>query len=227
MSTGLRSPSGLASLLIVMTLAGCYGSMRSTADAPLSAGGLTPNVADKDVGLVALAPGFDVKQYRVVAVERMKVTDAVIKDDDDRKLADSMSAFFQTELVRRLRESGQFGRVVNLTETEFRPGAEKALRLEGDITRLGAGSQAARAMAGLYGAGRARAQADMRLVDAESGTVMAVVADRRIAQLGLFGGDSKDLLKESFDDMARDLARFLDRLSKGQAPATDGQKSAR
>ena len=138
-----------------------------------------------------------------------------------------MSAFFQTELVRRFRESGQFGRVVNLTETEFKPGGDKALRLEGDITRLGAGSQAARAMAGLYGAGRARAQADMRLVDAESGKVVAVVADRRIAQVGIFGGDSKDLLKESFDDMARDVARFLDRLSKGQAPATDGQKSAR
>jgi hypothetical protein len=45
-----------------------------------------------------------------------------------------------------------------------------------------------------------------------------VTADRRVAQMGLFGGDSKDHLKESFDDMARDLARFLVRLAKGDVP---------
>jgi len=36
--------------------------------------------------------------------------------------------------------------------------------------------------------------------------------------MGGFGGDSKDHLKESFDDMARELARFLARLSRGEAP---------
>jgi hypothetical protein len=45
-----------------------------------------------------------------------------------------------------------------------------------------------------------------------------VIADRRVAQMGFFGGDSKDHLKESFDDMARDLSKFLIRLSKGEAP---------
>jgi hypothetical protein len=34
----------------------------------------------------------------------------------------------------------------------------------------------------------------------------------------VFGGDSKDHLKESFDDMARDLARFLTRLARGEVP---------
>src|SRR5206468_5077689 len=118
------------------------------------------------------------------------------------------AAFFNTELVRRLRESGQFQRVVNLTEGGYKPVAgEKMLRLEGDITRLGRGSRVARYFAGIYGAGRARAQADMRFVDASSGRVMMVTADRRIAQVALFGGDDQDLLKESFDDMARDLTK--------------------
>jgi len=36
--------------------------------------------------------------------------------------------------------------------------------------------------------------------------------------LGFFGGDTKDHWKESFDDMARDLGKFLVRLSNGQAP---------
>jgi hypothetical protein len=33
-----------------------------------------------------------------------------------------------------------------------------------------------------------------------------------------FGGDDEEILKESVDDMARDLAKFLVRLSKGEAP---------
>jgi hypothetical protein len=107
---------------------------------------------------------------------------------------------------------------VNLTETPWQPGAEKALRIEGAITRLGEGSQAARAFFGLYGAGKARAQSDMRFVDAHPGQPVMVTVDRRVAQMGFFGGDSKDHLKESFDDMARDLAKFLVRLSRGEAP---------
>ncbi len=97
------------------------------------------------------------------------MTDPIIKDAGDRRLASSMSAYFQSELVRRLRESGVFARVVNLTETPWQPGAEKALRIEGAITRLGEGSQAARAFFGLYGAGKARARSDMRFVDAHTG----------------------------------------------------------
>jgi len=142
-----------------------------------------------------------------------------LEDEGDRRFAATMAAFFNTELVRRLRESGLFQRVVNLAETQYKPVAgEKMLRLEGDITRLGRGSRAARYFAGIYGAGRTRAQADMRFVDTSTGRVMMVTADRRIAQVAFFGGDDGDLLKESFDDMARDLARFLQRLNRGEAP---------
>ena len=45
-----------------------------------------------------------------------------------------------------------------------------------------------------------------------------VTADRRVAAYGVFGGDSEDHLKESFGDMARDLAKFLTRLARGEAP---------
>ncbi|HWM78662.1 MAG TPA: DUF4410 domain-containing protein [Candidatus Acidoferrum sp.] len=188
------------------------------ADHPTGAGSLTPTVEDKDAGLVGIAGGLDIKAYQVIAVSLFPVTDLTIKDEGDRRLAASMSAFFQSELVRRLRESGLFARVVNLTETSWQPGAEKALRLDGRISRLGEGSQAARAFLGLYGAGKARAQSDMTLTDAQTGQPVLVTADRRVAQMGVFGGDSKDHLKEAFDDMARDLARFLLRLSRGEAP---------
>ncbi len=48
-----------------------------------------------------------------------------------------------------------------------------------------------------------------------------VTADRRIASVGFFGGGTRDHLRDSFDDMARDLAKFLVRLSKGEAPRKD------
>ena len=73
-------------------------------------------------------------------------------------------------------------------------------------------------MFGLYGAGKATAQAEMIFTDAQTTKPVMVIADRRVAQMGVFGGDSKDHLKESFDDMARDLSKFLVRLSKGEAP---------
>jgi hypothetical protein len=206
-------------LALSLLLAGCFGAYQVTADNPTGAGSLRPTVEDKDAGLVGIAPGFEVKSYQVVAVALFPVTDPSVKDDGDRRTAASMATFLQSELVRRLRESGLFAQVVNLTETPWQAGAQKALRLEGTITRLGEGSQAARAMFGLYGAGKARAQSDMTFRDAQTGQPVMVTADRRVA--GIFGGDSKDHLRESFDDMARDLAKLLVRLDRGEAPRKD------
>ena len=218
----LRSVYGTGVLVLALVLAGC-GATRSSADNPLSAGGLTPNVEDKEAGLVAIAPGFDIKSYATVAVALFPVTDK-LEDEGDRRFAAKMAAFLRIELVRRLRESGLFERVVEVNETAYQPGpGEKALKLEGAITRLGRGSQAARAFLGLYGAGRARAQADMRFVEAPSDKVVLVTADRRVASYAplSFGGDDDELIRESFDNMARDLAKFLVRLAKGEAPKKD------
>jgi hypothetical protein len=203
---------------VSLLLTACYGAYQIRPDDPRSVSGLTPNVEDKDAGLVAVSPDFDLKAYRVIAVSPFPVTDPGIKDDGDRRLAESMSGFLQTELVRRLRESALFERVINLSETPMPAGGPSALRLDGDIPRLGEGSQAARYFAGAFGAGRTRAQLETRFVDVTTGKVVMLTADRRVASVGFFGGDSKDHLRESFDDAARDLARFLIRLSRGEAP---------
>lgn len=211
--------TALLSLCVVVLAAiavGCTGAQQTSPDNVLSVGGLTPNVKDKDAGLVALAPGFDIKRYKTIAVTLLPVTDRM-EDDGDRRFAAEMSAFFQGELVRHLRSSGLFQRVVNSGEGEFRPSGETVLKVEGAITRLGRGSQAVRYLVG-FGAGAARAQADMRFVEVPSGKVVMVVADRRIAAAGQFGGSDREHLRESFDDMARDLTKFLIRLSKGEAP---------
>jgi hypothetical protein len=215
-----RNESALIGLWLVgllLVVAGC-GAMQSTPDNPTGAGGLMPNVADKDAGLVAVAPGFNISRYKVIVVEPFPVTDPGDKDEGDRRFGAKMAGVLQLELVRRLKESGLFQTVVNASQTQYKPGSQPALRLQGAITRLGRGSQVARYFAGLYGAGRTRAQADMRFVEASSGRVVMVTADRRIASVGWFGGSDEEHLGESFDDMARDLAKFLVRLSKGEAP---------
>ena len=215
MSASSKSAALLSSLVL---LGGCFGAYQVSPDSVQPVAGLPAAVEDKDAGLVAVRPGFDVKTYQVIAIDKFPVTDSAIKDDEDRRAAAEMSTILQNELVRRLRDTGLFTRVVNLGETQFTPDAQKTLRVEGVISRLGGGSQAARAMMGLYGAGAARAQADMRFIDLQSGQPVMAISDRRQATMGFFGGDKRDHWKESFDDMARDLGKFMLRLSQGQAP---------
>ena len=206
-------------LVWLILLTGCFGAYQTTPDDVRAMGGLTPNVEDKDAGLVALGPGLDLTTYTVIGVGKVPLADPAIKDDGDRRKAAEMSTILQNEIVRRLRDTGLFTRVVNLSETEFTPGPDKTLRLDGTISRLGEGSQAGRAVVGLYGGGAARAQVEMQFIDVQSKQTVLVTADRRRATMGLFGGDAKDHWKESFDDMARDLGKFLVRLAAGQAPA--------
>ena len=213
----LRATTASLVLGLSLLVGGCIGAMQTTAEEPRGAADLKPTQEDKDAGLVGIRSGFDLKTYQVIVVGAFKVTESELNDEEDKKLAAEMPPFFQAELVRRLRESGLFARIVNASETEFKSGSEKALRLEGEITRLAPGSRALRYFVG-FGAGRSKAQAELRFVDAESGQVVLVVADRRAAAYGVFGGDSRDHLRESFDDMARDFGKFLLRLSKGQAP---------
>ncbi|PYN22393.1 MAG: hypothetical protein DMD99_16925 [Candidatus Rokuibacteriota bacterium] len=204
----------LGLLILAFVLAGCgAGAIQTTPDEVLTVGGLKPNMKDKDAGLVAIAPGFDLKKYKLIAVEKFPVTDPAVKDEDDRRFGAKMSPVFQVELVRRLRDTKLFEQVVDISEIQVAPGSQ-ALRLEGVITRLGRGDRALRMWVG-GGAGAARAQAELRFVDVASGQVVMATADRRIAKVG---GSSTELVEESFDDMARDLAKFLIRLSKGEAP---------
>ena len=207
-------------IAMLVALAGCAsGATRTSADKPTSAGGLTPSIEDKEAGLVAVAPGFDIKQYKIIVVERFPVTDPNhTKDESDVRFAAYMTNVLQLELLRRMNDSGLFQEVVNSSQGELKLTDTPTLRLQGAITRLGRGSQAARLFVGAYGAGATRAQADMQLVDAASNRVVVVTADRRIASMGAFGGSDEEHLKESFDDMARYLARFLVRLSKGEIP---------
>jgi len=209
---------GLALLAASVLAFGCYGPYRVRPDDSAGAGGLRPTRSDRDAGLVGIATGFDVKRYRVVAVGRLPVVDPTVRKADERALADTMSAFFHTEMVRRLRESALFPRVVDLGETDYRPDGDPALEIDGEITRFDEGSQTLRAIFGVYGGGAARVQAETQITDMRSGQVVVVTADRRQATMGVWGGASPDHIHNALDDIARDLTKFLVRLSKGQVP---------
>ncbi len=204
-----------AAVITSVGLTGCFGAYQVSPENPLGAGDLRPTQGDKDAGLVGIAAGFNLKDYRVVAVERFTVAKSEIEDEGDQRFADHMAMFYQYQLIRRLRETGLFNRVVS--DTDIPTDGGKALRLGGIITRLGRGSQAVRYLVG-FGAGSTRAQAEVHFIDAESGGIVMVTADRRVGSMGTLGGDDEDFLRESFDDMARDLAKFLTRLAKGETP---------
>jgi hypothetical protein len=202
-------------IVVLCILSGCNVQQQVRPEAAAGAGGLVPTQEDRDVGRAAVRPGFDLKRYRIVAVELFPVADSEIKDEGDRSFALNMSVFFQRELVRRIRDTRLFESVVGVSEPGEPAASPDLLRLQGKITRLGRGSHAARHFGGIYGAGQTRAEAELFLVDGQSGQVGVVAADRRLSRVT--GGD-ESLLKMAFDEMARDLAKFLVRLSQGKAP---------
>ena len=82
------------------------------------------------------------------------------------------------------------------------------------MTKLDPGSLAQRIFLHM-GAGRTKVEAELRFIDAQTGTVVMVTADRRV---GASPEESEPLLRESFDDMARDVGKFLVRLNRGEGP---------
>ena len=212
----MRAAVVLATALLVT---GCMGAMARPPENPAGAGGLTPVTEDPDAGLVGVAGGFELKRYPLFLVDRFTVPASLVKDEEDKKYAALFPVALQSEMVARLRATGLFDRVVNLGETQFSPGDQPALRLEGTITKLDPGSRALRYMVG-FGAGAAKAQAETRLIDVQTGNVMVVTADRREAYFGIFGGDSEDHMREALSDMARDYARFMVRLKTAPIIAT-------
>ncbi len=227
----LRAARALPLLALALALAGCIGAYQVPVVEPQGAGSLRPVIEDPDAGMVGIARGLDLKSYPVIAVAQFRIPESEINDSEDRRLAAELPPYFQSAIVRRLRASGLFERVVNLTESELAPGGARTLRLEGAITKLSPGNRALRYFVG-FGAGASRTQVETRFVDVQTGEVVLVTADRREAAFGIFGGDSEEHLKESFDDMARDLSKFVARTrgaspAAGAAPASGAPQIAR
>jgi hypothetical protein len=184
---------------------------------PRTTGDLKPDVEDAEAGLVGMRPEFSAKGYSTIVVVPFTVSPAEISDDEDRQFAKDMSAYLHAQLVRRLQTAGVFGRVVDAAVSAEVPAEDRSLRLEGDITKLTEGSQAVRYFVG-FGAGAAKAQIETRLLEARSRRIELVTADRRAAGMGIFGGDGRQFVTESLDQMAEGYVRLLKHLVTGGRP---------
>jgi hypothetical protein len=185
--------------------------------APQAVADLKPEIEDTDGGLVGVRAGFLPQAYTAIVVMPLIVSPAEIKDDEDARLAKDMTAYFQAQLVRRLQAAGLFTKVIDATASAEIPRDMKTLRLEGQITKLTEGSQAVRYFVG-FGAGAAKAQIETRLVDLESRRIQLIAADRRAAGMGIFGGDGRQFVTESMDQMADGYVKMLKHLAGGGRP---------
>lgn len=203
----------LVGLLAALFVAGC-GAHRMTPVNPQTVGDLKPEVEDADGGLVGVRPDFAPKTYTIIVLTPLKVAAAEIKDDEDVRLAKDMSAYFQAQLVRRLEAAGIFASVVDGAASAQTPQGVRVLRLEGEMPKLTEGNQALRYFVG-FGAGAAKAQIETRLIDVDSRRVEMITADRRAAGMGIFGGDGRQFVTESMDQMADGYVKLLKHLSQG------------
>jgi hypothetical protein len=225
MKPGCRLVRLFPVFLFYLWLAAC-GNVQVKPDQPIGTATLKPTIEDKRAGLVGIAPEFTPKAYRRISVEIFTVTDKNIDGDDDKQFAQVMPVYLQAKLVEQFRVAQLFEQVVATPEDPASPPeGGKTLKLQGTITELSGGSRALRFWIS-FGAGRSRVQYETRMVDAESGTVLLVTADRRIGVMSEamsldYGGGSRELLEQTLSDAARDFVQFLARLAAGQGPSPD------
>jgi hypothetical protein len=211
---------GLVVIVLSLAWTGCshLGAAQQVPVSPLGTADLRPTQPDPSAGLVTVRPGFDAKKYPAIAILAFPVTDSGVMNKEEAKLTVSIPPYFQLQIVQRLRATNAFTRVDLVSEGTPAPAGEGLLRLEGRITRLAAGDDTSVwvPFSGYSRLGdRMKAQIETSLVDAQTGQVMAVTADRREApNSGLQTAES--YVEESFQAMARDLVLFLERLSKGE-----------
>ena len=203
-------------ILGIVLLAGC-GAHRMTPVDARPVGDVRAEMEDADGGQVGLAPDFKPAAYRVIVLQPFEVSASEIKDPEDARLAKDMAAYLHAQLLRRLQAAGIFAKVIDATVSAVPTSDERTVRLQGQISRLTEGSQALRYFVG-FGAGAAKAQIETRLVDAQSQRVVMITADRRAAGMGIFGGDGRQFVTESMDQMAGGYVKLLKHLWAGGQP---------
>jgi hypothetical protein len=163
--------------------------------------GLPPMKEDKNVGKVAIDPGFQIREYRILivsdfSIEGLKPNKALPPQE--------ASAYLKAELVQKISSIGVFD-VVTEAKEPIAKSKEKALLIEGAITALDPGSS---------GDGHTKVAIVTRFKDAKTGKVYVVTADGRGAASDVFGGDSVRRLMTSIDELADGIAEFIKRLSR-------------
>ena len=223
----VRRTSWLIALLVfassaMLTACGLGAAQAPPVD-PVGTADLKPAQKDTSAGMVTVRPGFDLRKYSSIAVTQFAVTDSGVMGKDEVKMLVTIPFYFQTKLVGKLRETNMFKIVEPVKEGSAAPTAAGTLRLEGRITRLAAGDDTSMwvPFSGYSRLGdRTKAQIETALVDAQTGQVMVVTADRREAP-NPGTQSANDYVQDTFEALARDLVNFIERLGKGEAARTN------
>ena len=140
------------------------------------------------------------------------------KKDDDKKaqgqaeqLQQDGPKFLADALVAEVKEQGGFkGAQVAGAENA----GDDALVIEGEFTELDPGSRAKRYFVG-FGAGKAAVAVAGTVKDAK-GTLLANFKQRRVASMGMAGGDSVKKMTDDCKSIGEDIAKFLSAWAKGK-----------
>jgi len=213
-----RAALVVAALSLAWSGCGHLGAAQQVPVSPVGSADLKPAQPDPSAGLITVRRGFDAKKYPAIAILAFPVTDSGVMNKEEAKLTVSIPSYFQLQIAQRLRATNAFTRVDLVKEGTPPPTGAGLLRLEGRITRLAAGDDTSAwvPFSGYSRLGdRMKAQIETSLVDARTGQVMVVTADRREAPNSGFQ-TAESYVEESFQAMARDLVMFLERLAKGE-----------
>lgn len=93
-------------------------------------------------------------------------------------------------------------------------GVGAGLIVSGRFTELNPGSRAKRYVVG-FGAGKSAVAVAGEVAD-NAGTLLAKFQQRRVASMGMFGGDSVKKMRDDCENIGEDLASFLSAWAKGQ-----------
>lgn len=208
----------LAQTSLVLLLGSACQPVRSTPLQPVGAAGLLPTQRDPDAGQVGIRADFDLAAYRAIEVAPFAIAGVPAWGFEERRIVSAVRAFFQSDLARRLRASGLFEQVLD-PQTSPSGGSAGVLRLEGTVSQLELDYLVPSRLWRWVGPGSV--QVETRFVDAASGRVVLVTADRRTARYVTTAArdvpGTEVRLEEVFGYLADDLVRFLVHLT-GSAP---------
>jgi Domain of unknown function (DUF4410) len=139
------------------------------------------------------------------------------KKDDDKKaqgqaeqLQQDGPKFLAEALIAKIKEEGGF----KGAQVGGDGAGDDALIVEGEFTELDPGSRAKRYFVG-FGAGKAAVAVTGTVKDAK-GTLLANFKQRRVASMGVAGGDSVKKMTDDCKSIGEDIAKFLSAWAKGK-----------
>jgi hypothetical protein len=162
------------------------------------------------------APAERIIVVKPFATEKAELGTGSKKDDDKKaqgqaeQLQQDGPKFLAEALVAAIKEEGGFkGAHVGGDSA-----GDDALIVEGEFTELDPGSRAKRYFVG-FGAGKAAVAVAGTVKDAK-GTLLANFKQRRVASMGVAGGDSVKKMTDDCKSIGEDIAKFLSAWAKGK-----------